>query len=200
MIPVPGALFTDATITGPASEPLTGESAGDYVRQLAGVDTDRLSALAKASRQWIEQHTPQRFFTQTRELALDGFPSCRDWVPFPSAPVTSVVSVTVVTPAGDSVVVDPTTYWLDAADEAMARLVFTRVPSGMRDQRGLLIRYVCGYGTSPADVPAPLMLALEMLVAHWYANPTGMASGTLGREAEFSLSTLLAPYQWGDLG
>lgn len=199
MIPVPGALFSDVLVTAPTSEPFTAEEAVEYVRQLAGVDTARLGELVVAARQFVEERTSHRLLTQTRRLSIDGFPCHRDWVPLTSAPVQSVAWVKTYNDAGAETEIDPATYWLDAPAGDPARLVFRSTPSRMREQSGLRIQFVAGY-TAAEAIPAPLRLAMQMLIAHWYVNPTGMANGSVPRELDFSVTTLLEPYVVGDLG
>jgi uncharacterized phiE125 gp8 family phage protein len=199
VIPVPGALFSDVEVMAPTSEPFTADEAAEYVRQLAGVDTARLESLVVSARQFVEERTSRRLLTQTRLLTIDGFPCHRDWVPLTSAPVQSVAWVRTYNDAGDETALAPSTYWLDAPGTDPARLVFRFTPSRMREQSGLRIQFVAGYA-SPEDIPSPLKLAMQMLMAHWYANPTGMATGSVPRELDFSVSTLLEPYTLGDLG
>ncbi len=199
MIPVPGALFSDVEVVGPASEPFTAAEAVEYVRQLAGVDEARLGQLIIAARQFVEERTGRRMLTQTRRLSIDGFPGHRDWVPLTSAPVQSVSWVKTYNDAGDETEIASSTYWLDAPATDPARLVFLSLPSRMRDQSGLRIQFVAGY-TSTAAIPGPLKLAMQMLIAHWYVHPTGMASGSVPRELDFSVTTLIEPYTLGDLG
>lgn len=51
------------------------------------------------------------------------------------------------------------------------------------------------FGTAPDKVPAALVQAIRMLVAHWYANREAVASGS-ATELPLAVNALIAPYRW----
>jgi uncharacterized phiE125 gp8 family phage protein len=79
------------------------------------------------------------------------------------------------------------------AFSAIQRSVTTPWPyTGTFSHRTYRVRFVAGY-TTAADIPAPLKLAMKMLVAHWYRNRE--AVGTAGDEIQFGLRALAGRYR-----
>lgn len=56
------------------------------------------------------------------------------------------------------------------------------------------IRYVCGYG-DPADVPAPIIQAVKLVMTHYYENRSAVISGVMATEIPQTVDTLIAPYR-----
>ena len=61
------------------------------------------------------------------------------------------------------------------------------------DDKSVQITYLAGYGGA-ANVPAPVVHAIKMLVAFWYGNRE--AAGSISKEVEFAVTALLSPYRW----
>lgn len=56
------------------------------------------------------------------------------------------------------------------------------------------ISWDCGYGAAASDVPADIILAIKMLVAHWYANREAV-TGTDMADLPFGSRMLLERYR-----
>jgi uncharacterized phiE125 gp8 family phage protein len=90
----------------------------------------------------------------------------------------------------------PTPVPLDAIEvdslEDPPRLCFVSVPQPGRSRQGIAINFRAGYGDGADDVPAPLRLAIKIIVARWFENRGDIAG-------EQSLPTdaqaLIAPFQ-----
>ena len=60
------------------------------------------------------------------------------------------------------------------------------------------IRWRCGYGDAPADVPGDIRMAIKQLAAHWYTNrAAAVQEGETGRvvTTPFTYSALLHSYR-----
>ena len=64
-----------------------------------------------------------------------------------------------------------------------------------RDRAGIELDVTVGYGDAADDVPAPLRLAIRLLVAHWYENRGVVATGAAASPLPASAAELIAPYR-----
>ncbi|MEH6727888.1 MAG: head-tail connector protein [Hyphomicrobiales bacterium] len=56
------------------------------------------------------------------------------------------------------------------------------------------VAQTCGFATSDA-VPKPLVMAIKMMVAHWYENREAVVVGASAEEFPFGVAMLIAPYR-----
>lgn len=186
-------------VTPPAVEPVSLQLAKSHLRveDTFTLDDTLISAYVTAARQYAEQYTNRAFFDQTWVLSLDHFPLAlahstinpgtrKEWlftgfwndqtIYVPKPTLVSVTSITYVD--SDNVVqtLDPSTYTVDRTSEP-ARIVpapgqywpFVQsyIPGSVR------VTYVAGsYGDgSTANLcPQTIVLAILLLVHHWYEN------------------------------
>jgi uncharacterized phiE125 gp8 family phage protein len=60
------------------------------------------------------------------------------------------------------------------------------------------VTWWAGYGTSGASVPAAIRHAMLMLVGHWYdGSRSGVLTGSISKEIEFGVKSLLDSQRWG---
>lgn len=111
---------------------------------------------------------------------------------WPIPNLLEVDSVSYVDPAGvDQSWPLPVPVWFDGMPAARGR------PGDIR------IRYWAGYGKRDpddamkwvAEVPAPVKVAIMMLVAQWYHNRAGVAVGSAPATMPFAVDALLFPYR-----
>ena len=118
---------------------------------------------------------------QTLEVAGDLFAWRSIVLPFP--PVTSIVSVKYDDAYGTEQVLAPASYVLRGS--AVTPLWGTSWPVPRRDDEPVRVRYQAGYG----PVPAPIRVAILLMVEAMYDNAAGAA--TIPPAA----GTLLAPFR-----
>lgn len=53
------------------------------------------------------------------------------------------------------------------------------------------IRYRAGYGETPEDMPAEFTQACLLLIRHWYDNPSAVITGSISKEVELSVASLV---------
>lgn len=154
-------------IAGPAVEPVTLSEMKTYLR-LDGPDEDAIVAsLIVAARHTLELATRRAFIAQTWRVRLDRWPEGRA-VPLPFAPVLSIMAIRVMTSGGSPATIPPASYRLDTAHEPPRLIVDDSAPEPGGPAAGIEIDASFGFGAAPADVPAPLRLAIQRLAARWF--------------------------------
>jgi len=145
-------------VTAPASEPVTLTEAKLYLRVDTTDDDTLISDLIVAARMVAENWLGRSLITQSWKLAYDyGIPESI-WLPM--GPVASITSLIVVNQDQSTTVPDSSTYWLNAAQNA---LVMCAALIGFRIE----ITYNTGYGDATA-VPKPIKQGILAHIASMY--------------------------------
>jgi uncharacterized phiE125 gp8 family phage protein len=196
MMPFPSSLsFTDTLISSmadasPPVSALTLAYAKQHIRALGTADDTLTAVRIDAAAMYFERVTGRQLLTATREAWLDAFPflgasgACAR-IELPHPPLQSVVSVSYLTDAG---VLQSYT-----GGSPVANLYRISAPAGPYAARGWVepigggvwpiagsstgsvrIRYTCGYGNTPDDIPALARGVLCFLVAHFDTFPSAV--------------------------
>lgn len=69
-------------------------------------------------------------------------------------------------------------------------------PSVYTREDAVRVTWVAGYGTTAADVPAPIKQAILLLVGHWYANREAVTvgAGITTAELPIAVKALVSPF------
>lgn len=189
-------------VTAPTDEPVTLDDARLQCRIDYADEDDLLDSLIAAAREWVESSTHRALLTQTWDLKLDAFPCAGEAIVLPKSPLQSVTSVTYYDQAGDLQTWDDALYTVDAPSGAQAgsgsiypnyREIY---PATQDIPNAVIVRFVAGYGTSGASVPASLRQAILMRVLDWWE--TGRASTVVGNivtPVPHTLEALIWPYK-----
>ena len=145
-------------ITAPASEPLTLAEAKLYLRIDRHHEDTLLSDLIVAVRMIAESWMRCSLISQSWKLAYDGAIAESIWLPM--GPVNSIISVVIVNQDTTTQTIDPSTYWLNAAQNAMVML-------GPLIGFRIEITYNTGYGDA-ATIPRPIKQGLLTHLAAMY--------------------------------
>lgn len=207
--------------TAPATEPVSTADAKAHLRIESSVTDDDtlIDKLVAAARHWVEQYIERKLITQTITQTLDDWPGSSyagdgelvpvgrvdqtlargssGWVELLANPVQSITSVTTYDDAGSSAVWSSSNYRLsDAGDRARMALKdgASWPTNATRRTDAIEIVYVVGYGGASA-VPDDIILAIKMLVAHWYENREAVTVGS-GAEVPMTVKPLLQPYRY----
>ena len=153
-------------ISEPALEPLSLDEARAWLRLDTHAEDDLLLALIRAARIAVEQATRRALLAQNWRLRLDRWPA-NGIVNVPLSPVLRLESVHVFDAAGVAQEVATSGFRLD---ESYGTRLFCDEPPPApgRLHGGIEIDVVAGFGDRPADVPAPLLLGMRLLIAHWF--------------------------------
>lgn len=170
--------IVDSLITPPAVPPMTVAYARKHIKAISNAEDLLVAGWIQAAGSYFEEQTGRQIITATREVWLDGFPSCGR-IELPHPPLQSVVSVRYVNSSGDLASFD------DGASPAVPSYS-VKAPQGPYAVRGWLepnyggtwptpraesgavrIQYTCGYGDAVEDVPELITAILCYLVGHF---------------------------------
>lgn len=168
-------------VTAPSTEPVTLAEAKLYLRVDNTNEDTLITDLITAARMLAESWLGRSLISQTWKIAFDTA------IPFqlglPMGPVVSVASVVIVNQDSSTVTVDSSTYWLNAAKNA---LVLNSALSGFRIE----ITYNTGYGDATA-VPKPVKQGLLAHIASMYDARGDTSDATLPEQ----VMGLYGPYR-----
>lgn len=158
-----------------------------------------LVAWITTARQTCETFTHRAFITQTWDQKLDAFPA-NDCFLMPKAPLVSVTSITYVDSNGDTQTVAAANYTVvtpsgpECAPGFIVPAYSLYWPVARSVPNAVIVRFVAGYGAA-STVPAPIKAAMKLLIAHWYAQREAVVVGTITKELEWAVNSLLWPYK-----
>lgn len=160
-------------VTAPASEPVTLAEAKAHAKIEIDDDDALIASLISTARERIEQATGRVLIEQEWKATLDAWPAVAEGdrfrrIGFAVRPVLSIDAVSV-----DGVALEADD-WRGDGVGALARrrpeLVVTTdadESEGEITSDGVEIEFTAGYGDA-GDVPASLVLAVKMMVTHYY--------------------------------
>lgn len=204
-------------ITKPAVEPVSVDEVKAFVRQDLTDDDTLFRSLIAAAREHVEKLAGRVMISQAWEGVLDGWPGggasagdgwfsgvieapvtfAREYGDTIDIPMGPIQSATVSTIDEDGTKTAFSGAYLDKMDGSSARLILKRDqswPDLARDQAGVVVSFVAGYGNTAVDVPGDLKAAIRILVAHWYDNRVPVAEQATA-PVPHTLSAILAPYR-----
>lgn len=192
--------------TPPAVEPVTLAEAKAHLRVDIADDDAYIGTLIKAAREWVEEYLDRTLVHTQWVMRLDKFPDDgTQLVELPRPPmVTSgtatAVAVTFTFENGTTSTYSASDYRVDrnATPGAVGTLYGYAWPPHLWDDNSISITWWGGYGPTGSSVPAAIRHAILMLVAHWYdTSRSGVLVGSISKEIEFGVSSLLDSQRWG---
>lgn len=196
--------------TAPTVEPVTLIESKEHLRRTDTREDDYITTLIIAAREYIEAQTRRALINQTLDLAMDRFPTSGEYgysdqtsldrssqFILPRPPLSSITSITYVDTAGTSQTLSASTYNADTYSEP-GRVYLSHGstwPSTRTIENAVIVRYVAGYGATAASVPAALKHAIKLVVAHWFLNRESVLIGTISKELERTLNSLIWQYK-----
>lgn len=181
--------------SGPATEPVSAAEAKAHLRVDHTDEDPFIGSLIITSRLHIEAALGLALITQSWSYFIDRWPRSGE-LTLPIRPVQSVSAVRLWQSDDTSTTAAPSAYLLDGT-AIPPRLVWRSAPHPIAGRRAKAIEVVltAGFGSSPADVPAPIRQALLLLIAHWYEHREPVEVGEALAPIPVSVSELLAPYR-----
>ncbi len=176
-------------IAGPAVEPVSVADMRAALRAEPGEEA-LIGSLVTAARLLVEATARLVLVDGTWRLTLDRWPRDRV-VPLPLAPVLALEGVRVHDGAG-FVDLAPGAAILDGARDPPRLLVAPGAPEPGRPIAGVEILVRAGFGPDPADMPAPLVQAVRLLVARWFEN---RGDSLVDAPLPPDVAALIAPYR-----
>ena len=182
-------------ITGAAVDQDTIITVADLKSHLRVTHTQEdtlIGALRSAAISWVEEHCNIKLGSYTARGYLT------DWRPayFPIGPVTAISEVKYQTTADKDYTTDlttlATTLWYTDEVTQPARIAFRDYPTTYDYAlTPVVVTFTAGYTT----MPAPVVHAIRLLVAHMYENRQEEITGTISTRLKFGLEALLNPFR-----
>jgi len=182
-------------ITGAAVDQDTIITVADLKSHLRVTHTQEdtlIGALRSAAISWVEEHCNIKLGSYTARGYLT------DWRPayFPIGPVTAISEVKYQTTADKDYATDlttlGTTLWYTDEVSQPARIAFRDYPTTYDYAlTPVVVTFTAGYTT----MPAPVVHAIRLLVAHMYENRQEEVTGTITTRLKFGLEALLNPFR-----
>jgi uncharacterized phiE125 gp8 family phage protein len=162
---------TTVLVTPPAIEPISLDKAKEACRVDFTDDDDYITGLIVAARHKAENTLQRALITQTWDLYMDAFPRDRRIV-LPYGKLQSVTSLKYLDSTETENTVAASEYhvvtWTQQGSITLKR--DKQWPAvTLQSVGGVRVRFVAGYGDETA-VPADIVHAMKMMIAHWYEN------------------------------
>ncbi len=125
-------------------------------------DDQRLYEIAESAIDSVQSFTGRQLITATYDYYLDRFPDGRD-LPLPLAPLSSVTSVKYQDLNDAQQTFDSADYQVLTYDDEPGQVELDQDAvweSTYTKRDAVVVRFVCGYGASPLNVPGPLRNAV----------------------------------------
>lgn len=180
-------------ITAPASEPVSLADIVNYTHLDETLELEEITfrnGLITAAREYCEGYQRRAYITQTLEMSLDSFPC--GVISVPRGELQSVVSVKYKDAEGSEHTLVENVDYVYSTYGAVGRIapVSSWPSSSLFPLDAVKVRFTCGYGDAEA-VPYKVKQAMYMLIGYWYDNRSAVLTGTISKEAEFSVKSLL---------
>ena len=135
-------------------------------------EDDLIDAYISAARRWVEHITGRALITQTWDMYLQWWPR-GDFIEIGKPPLQSVTYVK-YTDSDDSVTTWSTDEYSVDTDSDPGRIVLNYgyswpdfTPSS---KNPINVRFAAGYGAAGSNIDSDIILAIKLLVGHFYAN------------------------------
>ena len=189
----------------PVVEPVTITDAKAHLRVDTDADNTYIMGLVAAARAWVEEYLDRSLVHTQWTMRLDGFPpNGLDNLELPRPPMAtasavSAVAITYTTETGAVVVFPSHEYRVvrNSTPGAISPLYEQAWPVHRRDDNSVTITWWGGYGEDGRSVPTQIRHAMLMLVAHWDDRRESVVTGTVSKEIEFGVKSLLDSCRWG---
>lgn len=180
-------------ITGPSVEPITTATAKAQSRVNISDDDTYIDTLIAAARLAVENKLGMRLISQTWLMRLDRFPCREILLPYP--PISSVSFVKYYDQTETLQTLATSMYEVDIYS-VTPRLypAYNEIwPTTLDHPNAVQIQYITGYADAAALVAAKpnIVLALKMLVDHWYENRSPVLAGSIVAEIPKTVDDLL---------
>ncbi len=191
--------------TPPAVEPVTLAEAKAHLRVDTSDDDAYVQNLVTSAREWCEQYLDRTLVHTQWVMRFDKFPdSGIEPVELPRPPMVmsgtaTAVTVTFTQEAGPTSTYSTAEYRVDrnATPGAILPIYGSTWTPHRQDDNAISVTWWAGYGASGSSVPAAIRHAILMLVGHWYEFRTSVLTGSISKEVEFGVKSLLDSQRWG---
>ena len=177
-------------VAGPLAEPLTCAQAKEFLRIDHNDEDALIDALITAARRWVEARTGRVLISQSWSFTRDEWPM-GGILPSPLAPVRSVREARIRRDDGVEVVLPEGVVRASKGGGGLLLVDLARAPQPA-GREAISITVEAGYGGEAADVPADLVQAIRLMVAHFYEQRDGAEETSRPPQ---TATELVAPYR-----
>jgi uncharacterized phiE125 gp8 family phage protein len=155
--------------TAPAAEPVTLSEAKEHLKIDVSDEDTLITNAITAAREWLEDHTGLKFYTQTITEYWDKFYS--DCLELSAYPVQSVTSVKYIDLDGVEQTINASNYKTDNISRPcrIETGYGVNFPSTRLEINAVYVEYIAGYGAAD-DIPERIKSAIKLLVGLIYEN------------------------------
>ena len=191
--------------TPPAVEPVSVAEAKAHLRVDTADDDTYIGTLVTAAREWCEQYLDRTLVHTQWVMRFDSFPpdGTQD-IELPRPPMsiagtTTAVSLTFTSETGGTQAYSTASFRVDrnATPGAVKTLYGQTWPPHLMDDNAVSVTWWAGYGSAGSSVPAAVRHAILMLVGNWYENRSTVLVGSISKQLEFAVESLLSSHRWG---
>jgi uncharacterized phiE125 gp8 family phage protein len=180
----------------PAADLMTLAEAKKHCRVDHSEEDDVIAGLLAAATAWLDGYSGvlgRALINQTWRLNLSCWPACR--IRLPLAPVSAITSIKYYNTANVQQTLGSSNYGLieDALSPAAQWALNASLPSLYERPDAIEVLFVAGYGADASAVPAAIVVAAKMLVAHWYRTRETVNIGNITSELPFTVGALIQP-------
>jgi len=185
-------------VTAAAVEPVLIDEVKDYLRVDGDTEDALISALIITAREHLEGRDGmlgRALVRQTWDWTFDYFPPGKLKVPLP--PLISVTSITYQSNGSPTEETYSSASYTVKASENGGQIYpnyGTSWPTTLGVPNAITVRFIAGYGGSWNDVPAPIRLAMQYLIRHWYDNREAFSMADF-REVPATVEALVGNYR-----
>ncbi len=191
--------------TPPTVEPVTLTEAKAHLRVDTDADDAYVQALITSAREWVETYLDRTLIQTQWVMRFDKFPdSGIEPVELPRPPMATsgtatAVAVTFTSEIGQTGTYSTAEYRVDrhATPGAILPIYGTTWTPHRQDDNAISVTWWAGYGSSGSAVPAAIRHAILMLVGFWYENRSTVLVGSISKQLEFAVESLLSSQKWG---
>jgi uncharacterized phiE125 gp8 family phage protein len=187
--------------TPPAVEPVSVSEAKAHLRVDISDDDSYISTLITAAREWCEQYLDRTLINTQWTMRLDSFPYEIELPRPPIATSGTATAVSLTYTLGDdsTATLSTTAYRVDrhSTPGVVRQLRAGTWPANLDDYNAVAVTWWAGYGPAGSSVPAAIRHAILMLVGHWYESRSSVLTGSISKEIEFGVKSLLDSQRWG---
>ncbi len=176
----------------PVLEPVTLAEAKAQCRVDIDTDDTLIAGLIRAAREACEKMDWRAYLTQTIELWLTAWPAGNQ-IELPRPPLQSVTKVEYYDTADVKYTLSASTYFVDTVStpgRVVLKYLEVWPTTLLRGYNAICVTYKAGWSTV-VDVPQSIRQAMLLLIGHWYENREAVLVGTISKDLEFSVKTLL---------
>lgn len=189
--------MADYLYTAASSRAVSVAEAKRHLNVSSTFDDTLIGELVDAATDLLEKRCSRAFVWQTRKCTMEGFSDSRyvhDREIFPPvSPLASVTSISYVSATGTTTTMPSTDYIASTHDRPgrISEAYDATWPATYGVANDVTLTYVAGHSSSSTGVGYSVKQAIKMLSAHWYRNRENVLVGTISKELEWTLDSLL---------